>query len=86
GRAFNDHNFGVYDLDAPFPAHVAAEGAKSNQSASNRVLALAEREGLSLRDLALRIATPRGHFVGTPEQIADRLEQWLEGRGADGFN
>lgn len=86
GRAFNDHNFSVYDLDAPFPAHVAAEGAKSNQSASNRVLALAEREGLSLRDLALRIATPRGHFVGTPEQIADRFEQWLEGRGADGFN
>jgi FMN-dependent oxidoreductase (nitrilotriacetate monooxygenase family) len=86
GRAFNDHNFSVYDLDAPFPAQVAAEGAKSNQSASNRILALAEQEGLSLRALALRVATPRGHFVGTPEQIADRFQQWFEGRGADGFN
>jgi len=86
GRSFNDHNFSVYDLDAPFPAQVAAEGAKSNQSASNRILALAEQEGLSLRALALRVATPRGHFVGTPEQIADRFQQWFEGRGADGFN
>lgn len=85
GRSFNDHNFSVYDLDAPIPAHVAAEGAKSNQSASSRLLALSDQEGLSLRDLALRAATPRGHFVGTPEQIADRFQQWLEGKGADGF-
>jgi hypothetical protein len=50
---------------------VAAEGLKSNQSQSARVLALAE-EGLTLREIALRSATPRGQFVGTPEQVADR--------------
>ena len=86
GRSFNDHNFSVYDPDAPFPAQVAAEGLKSNQSASARILALARDENLSLRELALRVATPKGHFVGTPEVIADRFQQWLEGRGADGFN
>ncbi|MGZ2875463.1 LLM class flavin-dependent oxidoreductase, partial [Pseudomonas aeruginosa] len=64
---------------------VAAEGHKSNQSQSARVLALAD-EGLTLREIALRAATPRGNFVGTPEQIADRFELWLNERGSDGFN
>jgi alkanesulfonate monooxygenase SsuD/methylene tetrahydromethanopterin reductase-like flavin-dependent oxidoreductase (luciferase family) len=64
---------------------VAAEGLKSNQSQSARVLALAD-QGLTLREIALRHATPRGQLVGTPEQVADRLQLWLEQRGADGFN
>lgn len=85
GRGFNDHNFSVYDPDGPFPREVAAEGHKSNQSQSARVLALAD-EGLTLREIALRAATPRGNFVGTPEQIADRFELWLNERGSDGFN
>lgn len=85
GRAFNDHNFSVYDPDGAFPEHVAEEGRKSNQSASERVLGYA-REGLTLREIALRVATPKGGFVGTPEQIADRFQLWLEQRGSDGFN
>lgn len=85
GRGFNDHNFSVYDPDGPFPHAVAEEGFKSNQSASARVLALAD-EGLTLREIALQVATPRGNFVGTPEQIADRFEHWLNERGSDGFN
>lgn len=85
GRGFNDHNFSVYDPDGPFPREVAGEGLKSNQSQSARVLALAD-EGLTLREIALRAATPRGNFVGTPEQIADRFELWLNERGSDGFN
>lgn len=85
GRGFNDHNFSVYDPDGPFPHAVAAEGIKSNQSQSARVLALAA-QGLTLREIALRLATPRGHFVGTPKQIADRFQHWLESRAADGFN
>ena len=30
----------------------------------------------------------RGHhsLIGTPAQIADELQAWFEGRGADGFN
>ena len=85
GRSFNDHNFSVYDPDGAFPREVAAEGRKSNQSASERILALAD-QGLTLREIALRAATPRGLFVGTPEQIADRFELWLNERGSDGFN
>ena len=86
GRSFNDHDFGQYDLDAPFPAdQVAQHGVNSNRSASDRILALARDEGLTLRETALRVASPRDEFVGTPEQVADAIQRWFDGRAADGF-
>jgi FMN-dependent oxidoreductase (nitrilotriacetate monooxygenase family) len=83
-RSFNDHDFTAYDLDGPFP-EVSAIGRNSNQSASNRILAQVRAENLTLRQIAQRLATPRGDFVGTPEQVADKLQQWFESEGADGF-
>jgi FMN-dependent oxidoreductase (nitrilotriacetate monooxygenase family) len=84
GRPFNDYDFSVHDLDAPFP-DVSEHGANSNQSASLKILAAAKAGNLSLRQVALRFATPRGHFVGAPEQVADALQLWFEERGSDGF-
>jgi len=40
---------------------------------------------LTLRETALLFARPKNHFVGTPEQIADRLQLWFEEEAADGF-
>ncbi len=85
GRPFNDYDFSKHDLDAPFP-DISAHGANSNQSASLKILAAARDGGLTLRQTALRFATPRSHFVGTPEKVADAIQAWFEGRGADGFN
>ncbi|RWR26248.1 LLM class flavin-dependent oxidoreductase [Sinirhodobacter populi] len=83
-RSFNEHDFSQYDLDAPFPdvAHVAAN---SNRSTSERIIALARAENLTLRQTAQRFATPRTDFIGTSEQVADAFERWFTGRGADGF-
>ncbi len=50
-----------------------------------KVIQAARDEHLTLREVALRFATPRGNFVGTPEQIADKFELWLESGGSDGF-
>jgi FMN-dependent oxidoreductase (nitrilotriacetate monooxygenase family) len=83
-RSFNDHDFSVYDLDGPFP-DVEAIGFNSNQSASLRILEEVRAENLTLRQIAQRLATPRGAFVGTPEQVADQLQLWFENEGADGF-
>ncbi|CAN7142484.1 LLM class flavin-dependent oxidoreductase [Phenylobacterium sp. LjRoot225] len=85
GRPFNDHDFRVYDLDAPFPQEVAVHGTNSNQSAAERILKLARDENLTLRETALRLATPRSHFVGTPSQVADALQRWFEAGAADGY-
>lgn len=49
---------------------------------------LARRDNLTIRQLYLRIAGARGHqqVVGTPQSVADQLQQWFEEDGADGFN
>ena len=83
-RSFNDHDFRAYDLDGPFP-DVAHIGLNSQQSATTRILAEVRAENLTIRQVAERLATPRGAFVGTPDGVADRLQQWFENEGADGF-
>jgi len=48
---------------------------------------LAKRENLTVRQLAQRLGGYSGLCIlGTPGQIADEMEEWLETRGSDGFN
>ena len=41
-----------------------------------------------MRQAANAVARARSHgsFVGTPEQLADRMQQWVDTGGCDGFN
>lgn len=75
----------VYPLDEPLPAELPAGNGMISRRAG--ILELAQREGLTLRQLAVRVAGTRGHWtlIGTPEMIADRLEEWFLNRAADGF-
>ncbi|MGV9303861.1 LLM class flavin-dependent oxidoreductase [Nonomuraea sp. NPDC003727] len=73
-------------LDKPLPdVGVDTEGAQSRRKL---VVDLARREQLTVRALLSRLAGGRGHRViaGTPEQIADELQEWFEYGAADGFN
>lgn len=74
-----------YPLDEPLPDLPETNLAKSRQKL---LIDLARRENLTLRQLYLAISGARGHWqiFGTPEQIADRLEEWFVNGGADGFN
>lgn len=74
-----------YPLDGPLPDIPPGEG---NQSRVKLLTDLAEREHLTLRELAAIAAGSRGHrvIVGTAEDIADDFQLWLDQRGADGFN
>ena len=45
---------------------------------------MAKEEDLTLRQVALRTTTPRHKFIGTPEQVADTMQAWLEAGAADG--
>ncbi|WP_375456680.1 LLM class flavin-dependent oxidoreductase [uncultured Methylobacterium sp.] len=71
--------------DAPVPEAPGTEGGKSRQ---DLLVTLARRDGLTIRELYLRIAGARGHWtlVGTAAQIADALQERFEADGADGFN
>ena len=74
--------YSLDDVAPPLPRHT-----ELNQSRLKLVADLAA-QGLTLRQLNLSLSTARGHrtVVGTPEQIADAIEQWFTGGAADGFN
>lgn len=72
-------------LPADLPAEDEIEGAKSRYTL---IVDLARREGLTARELIGRLGGGRGHrtVAGTPEQIADAIEEWFRAGAADGFN
>jgi alkanesulfonate monooxygenase SsuD/methylene tetrahydromethanopterin reductase-like flavin-dependent oxidoreductase (luciferase family) len=50
-------------------------------------LELAQRDGLTIRQLAQRVGGYSGlEMIGTASAIADQMEQWLVEEGSDGFN
>jgi alkanesulfonate monooxygenase SsuD/methylene tetrahydromethanopterin reductase-like flavin-dependent oxidoreductase (luciferase family) len=62
---------------------------ETNQSKSGRerAILLAQRENLTVRQLAQRLGGYSGlAMVGTPATIADTMEEWLVTQGSDGFN
>ena len=84
GRYFEHHDFSQYPLDEPFPA-LGDLGKNSFQSHTNRIKQQAKEQNLTLRQVALRETTPRPAFLGTPDKVADLIQEWFEAGGADGF-
>jgi FMN-dependent oxidoreductase (nitrilotriacetate monooxygenase family) len=76
-------------LDAQLPADLPSEdeieGAKSRYTL---IVNLARTERLTVRQLIGRLGGGRGHrtFSGTPEQVADAIQDWFQAGAADGFN
>jgi FMN-dependent oxidoreductase (nitrilotriacetate monooxygenase family) len=78
------HDASRFDPDAPLPDIPETNDSKSGRE---RVITLAQRDGLTVRQLAQRLGGYAGlAFVGTPQTIADEMEAWLVGEGSDGFN
>lgn len=87
---FGGHDFSGLPLDRrltrdDFPDPALVEASKS------RAIGYVEttlRDGLTLRQLLKRLAGARGHLAiaGTPEQVADTIEDWFRTGAADGFN
>jgi len=84
GRFFEHHDFSQYPLDEPFP-DLGDFGSNSFRSITDRIKRNAKEQNLKLREVALQAATPRTTFIGTPEKVADLLQQWFEEEAADGF-
>jgi FMN-dependent oxidoreductase (nitrilotriacetate monooxygenase family) len=78
------HDASRFDLDGPLPEIPESNASKSGRQ---RIIERARREDLTVRDLA-RIAGSYGGpaLVGTPEMIADQMEEWLYSGACDGFN
>src|SRR5882762_4836621 len=87
---FGGHDFSHLPLDRPlvpedFPPPASVEAARSRTEV---ILGLVRREKPTLRRLLASLAGARGHFTfaGTPEQVADLIEDWFTDGAADGFN
>jgi FMN-dependent oxidoreductase (nitrilotriacetate monooxygenase family) len=77
-----------YPIDGPLPVAELRRQGVANYSRAANLVDRAEREGLSVRQAANAVARARSHgsFVGTPEQLADHMQRWVDGEGCDGFN
>lgn len=87
---FGGHDFSHLPLDRPltpddFPDPGTVEAARSRTEV---ILSLVRNRKPTLRELLGYLAGARGHYVtaGTPEQIADLIEDWFRDGAADGFN
>jgi FMN-dependent oxidoreductase (nitrilotriacetate monooxygenase family) len=74
-----------YPIDGPVPEPA---GDMPIRSIGTSLLEMARRDKLTIRDLYELMAAGNGGrvLVGTAEQIADDMQAWFEGGGADGFN
>jgi len=78
------HDASEFDPDQPLPEVPETNASKTGRE---QVLRLAEQERLTVRQLAQRYGGYSGlAFVGTPQQVADEMAEWLHERGSDGFN
>jgi FMN-dependent oxidoreductase (nitrilotriacetate monooxygenase family) len=76
------------EWDKPLPRWLidGAETVGGSQGARDIVVNLARRERLTVRQLLDRVITWHRLVVGSPEQLADAIEEWFVAGAVDGFN
>lgn len=87
---FGGQDFSHLPLDRPlspedFPDPGSVQAARSRTEV---IINIVRRDKPTLRQLLAYMAGARGHFTmaGTPEQVADLIEDWFTDGAADGFN
>jgi FMN-dependent oxidoreductase (nitrilotriacetate monooxygenase family) len=77
-------NLNNYPLDGPLPELPPTNAARTLQQ---QMIETARKENLSIRQVGRRFAESRGHRLvwGTPEMIADAMQEWNEKEACDGF-
>ncbi|MFE4709294.1 LLM class flavin-dependent oxidoreductase [Paenibacillus sp. NPDC056722] len=73
-----------YPLDEPLPFRPDIDQYNQSKTVLKGILDLIDK-GLTLRQLYERVTNKRS-LAGTPEQIADIMEEWFKKGAADGFN
>jgi FMN-dependent oxidoreductase (nitrilotriacetate monooxygenase family) len=77
-----------WELDAPVPPLPPLAEFTGPKGRYATVLHIIETKQPTVREVLNYLAAGGGHctMVGTPEQIADKMEHWFRNEGADGFN
>ncbi len=85
-RPFGGFDFAALDPDAPFP-DLGTLGDNSRGDRVKEIKRVAKEEDLTLRQTVDRFVTYQGNpWAGTPDTVADRIEEWFSARALDGLN
>jgi FMN-dependent oxidoreductase (nitrilotriacetate monooxygenase family) len=85
GRAFGAYDFSPHDLDEPFPdlTHLTERGGRRGAV----VVREAKDNGWTLRQtVEANSAFKPSPFIGSPETVADAIQEWFEASAIDGLN
>jgi len=77
------------ELDSQLPDNLPDESEIEDfKSRYSLIVEMGRREHLTIRQIIGRLGGGRGHFTltGTPDQVADTIEEWFTNGAADGFN
>ncbi len=83
--SFHGFDLRAYGLDDPFPLQAieaVAEGFKGNMM---QMLRIAREESMTVRQFVLRFGFPKDSFVGTAQDVADEMQEWIDNEACDGF-
>jgi alkanesulfonate monooxygenase SsuD/methylene tetrahydromethanopterin reductase-like flavin-dependent oxidoreductase (luciferase family) len=73
-----------FDPDGPLPPLPPSNAARARQ----QMIIEMGRRGMTIRQIGRVLGMSQGHRVayGTPKQLADDMQEWLEADACDGFN
>ena len=76
------------ELDAPLPLELieANQDFRGSEGFRSAAIALAREGKLTVRDVLYQNGGGHQQVVGTPEQVADVIEEWYRDGAVDGFN
>lgn len=85
---FTEQDCSGWELDAPVPELPPLSGFTGPQGRYETILRIIAEDSPTVRELLGTLAAGGGHctMIGTPESIADEIEQWYRSGAADGFN
>ena len=72
-------------LDEPIPPHLIPTEARFHKAYFDQIVAAIRERNPTLRELFMSYERGKTTMLGTPADIADTLQEWLEAGAADGF-
>jgi FMN-dependent oxidoreductase (nitrilotriacetate monooxygenase family) len=77
----------LQDLDQPFPVHLLGPDEQFSGSVGFRrsIVDMAVKGNMTVRQVVANYGGGHQQIVGTPEQVADMMQEWLQAGAADGF-
>ena len=89
GRFFlgNDLEVDLSDLplDEPIPPHLIPREARFHKAYFDQIVATIRDRNPTLRELYMKYERGKSTMLGSPADIADTMQEWMEAGAADGF-